>query len=206
MSVMSDPATLTDQDFIDAKPGSTSPYELVVLHANLYGVAPGEGDEHSHARDLLKMALEVAQDFPEMPVGLLDCLRYAALAEKLSVYVSEFGIRCAVMIFVDGRDPHVISAGYNETPEIFHHWIQGILSAYGFRPTVTREEIVVRLAYDIAQPPEVACPDPRWDDPEIRTQAIHEAREALRPLYEAWVPRLRAPGLMSRCGSTCTPP
>jgi len=188
MSVMSDPVILTDQDFIEAKPNSTNPCQLVVLHANLFGVALGEEDAHSHARDLLNMALKVAQDFPEIPVGLLNCLEYAVLAEKQSVYVSEFGIRCAVIIFIDGRDPHIISAGYNETLESFHHWIGGVLSAWGVRPTVSREDIIVRLAFDIAQPPEVVFVEPRWDDPEIRMQAIHAAEEALRPLYRAWVP------------------
>src|ERR1700712_795366 len=107
---------LSDKDFTDARP-STSPCKLVVLHANLFGVTPAEGDEHSDARDLLKMALDVAQDFPEMRVGLLNALESPELAEKQSVYASEFGPQCALMIFIEGREPHVISAAYNETPE-----------------------------------------------------------------------------------------
>jgi hypothetical protein len=188
MEVMSETSILTDKDFVDGRPTDASACKLVILHANLFGVTPAEGDDHSDARDLLKMALEVAQDFPEVRLGMLNCLEYAELAEKQSVYVSEFGTRCALTIFIEGRDPHVISAGYNETPETLHHWVQGILAAWGLRPTVTREEIVVRLAYDIAQPPEVNFPAPRWDDPETRAQAIRAAREALGPLYKVWVP------------------
>jgi hypothetical protein len=60
----------------------------------------------------------------------------------------------------------------------------------GFRHIVTREEIVVRLAYDIAQPPEATFPGSRWDDAEIRAHAIHAARKMLGLLYEAWLPGL----------------
>jgi hypothetical protein len=69
------------------------------------------------------------------------------------------------------------------------------LLAWGYRPTISREEIVVRLAYDIAEPPEFDSPDPRWDDLEIRTMAILSARETLASLYEEWVPGFDAEGL-----------
>jgi hypothetical protein len=62
-----------------------------------------------------------------MRVGLLNCLEYPELSEKQSVYVSEFGTQCAVLIFIEGREPHVSSAAYNEMPVSLHHWNQGIL-------------------------------------------------------------------------------
>ena len=58
----------------------------------------------------------------------------------------------------------------------------------GVPPDGKCEEIVIRLAYDLAQPAELESPDPRWDDVEIRTTAILAATEALVPLYAEWVP------------------
>ena len=89
-----------------------------------------------------------------------------------------------MLIFTSRPGPHFIAAGANETPASFHHWVLGILLAFGYRPTLTREEIVLRLAYDLAQPPECASADDRWDDGDLRTRAIQartgDAEAALR--------------------------
>jgi hypothetical protein len=104
------------------------------------------------------------------------------------VYVSEYGTQCAALVFAEGRDPHFVAAGGGETPASLRQWLLGISLGWACRPAASREEICVRLAYDLAQPPEVACPDPRWDDPEIRAMAVLAVRETLLPLYEDWVP------------------
>jgi hypothetical protein len=154
---LNDPVVLTAADFIDGRLASPQGCTLVIAHANLVGVTPAEGDGPSKARELLEAALEIADVFQEMHVGLLNCLDFPATAEQLSVYVSDYGTRCATLIFTD-------------------------------RPTTSREEIIVRLAYDLTQPTECDSPHLRWDDAEIRTMAILAARETLEPLYEEWVP------------------
>jgi hypothetical protein len=190
-----EPIVLTGEDFTDGRLATRTGCTLVVAHANLVGVAPEKSVGLSDARKLLETALGTADDFPELQVALLNCLAYPQAAEQLSVYVSEYGTQCAALMFTDGRDPHFIVAGGNDTPATFHQWVLGILLASGARPTTIREEIVIRLAYDIAQPPEFDSPDPRWDDAEIRTIAILAARETLAPLYEEWVPGFDASAL-----------
>jgi hypothetical protein len=192
---LNDPVVLTAADFIDGGLVSPGGCTLVIAHANLVGVAPAEGDGPSKARELLEAALEIADVFQEMHVGLLNCLDFPATAEQLSVYVSDYGTRCATLIFTDRHDPHFIAAGGSETPASVHQWVLGILLARGYRPTTSREEIIVRLAYDLTQPTECDSPHLRWDDAEIRTMAILAATEALAPLYEEWVPGFDASGL-----------
>jgi hypothetical protein len=187
-AAMNEPVILTAEDFTDGRCTSLKGCVLVLAHADLVGVAPAEGDTQSDARELLDMALEIAGDFPEMKVALLNSLAHPETSEQLSVYVSEYGTQCAALIFAEAHDPHFIAAGGNETLPTLRQWILGILLAWGYRPTTSRKEIVVRLAYDLAQPPEFESPDPRWDDREIRTMAILAATKALAPVYEGWVP------------------
>jgi hypothetical protein len=189
---MADPITLTDRNFTGGRPIQLDRCTMVVAHANLAATTPEDGDGPSAARGLMTMALCITDDVPEMQIGLLNCLDYPQTAEQLSVYVSEFGAQCAVLIFTSRPGPHFIAAGADETPASFHHWVLGILLAFGYQPTVTREEIVLRLAYDLAQPPEFALADDRWDDVDLRTRAIRAVRETLKPLYEAWIPGFAA--------------
>ena len=123
-----------------------------------------------------------------MQAASLNCLSHPETTVQLGVYVSEYGTQCAALIFAEAHDPHFIAAGGNETLPTLRQWILGVLLAWGYRPTTSREEIVIRLAYDLAQPAESDSPDPQWDDVEIRTMAILAAKEALAPLYEEWVP------------------
>jgi hypothetical protein len=192
---MNEPIILTAEDFTDGRCTTLKGCVLVLAHADLVGVAPAEADTQSDARELLDMALETAGDFPEMQVALLNCLAHPETSEQLSVYVSEYGTQCAALLFAEAHDPHFIAAGGKETLRSLQQWVSGILLAWGYRPTLSRAEIVVRLAYDIAQPPDFDSPDPRWDDLEIRTMAILSAREALASLYEKWVPGFDVKGL-----------
>jgi hypothetical protein len=192
---MLEPIILTGEDFTDGRCTRLEGCVLVLAHANLAGVAPAVGGGQSDAHKLLNMALEIADDFPEMQVALLNCLAHPETSEQLNVYVSEYGTQCAALVFAEGHDPHFIAAGGNETRPTLHQWVLGILLAWGYRPTTSREEIIIRLAYDLTQPPEFDSPDPRWDDVEIRTMAILAATEALAPLYAEWVPGFDAGGL-----------
>jgi hypothetical protein len=85
-------AVLTNSDFSDGKLLKLAPCTLVLAHANL------SAGDRSAAQTLLETALRVAQDFPELQVGLLNCLDYPELAERLPVYVSEFGTQFAALI------------------------------------------------------------------------------------------------------------
>jgi hypothetical protein len=170
-------AVLTNSDFSDGKLLKLTPCTLVLAHANL------SAGDRSAAQTLLETALRVAQDFPELQVGLLNCLDYPELAERLPVYVSEFGTQFAALIFIPDADPHFTAAAYEEDAESFYFWVLGILLAR-YRPATTREEIIVRVAYDLVHEPVPEFTGERWDDVELRKNAINAARDALAPLYE----------------------
>lgn len=191
---MTEPVILIDKDFTGGNLANLDRCMLAIAHANLVGVIPEDGEGRSDARELLEIALGTADDFPEMPVGLLNCLDYPELAERLSVYVSEYGTQCAALIFTE-HGIHYIAAGCNKTPASFHYWVLGILLASGHRPTTTRADIIIRLAHDLAQPLEGDPSNPRWDEVEIRTRAIEAATATLGPLYEEWIPGFDAKDL-----------
>ena len=174
-------AVLTDSHFSDGKLLNLTPCTLVLAHANL------SVDDNSAARMLFETALRVAQDFPELQVGLLNCLDYPEVAERLPIYVSEFGTQFAALIFIPDGGPHCTAAVYEEDAESFYFWVLGILLAR-FRPATTREEIIVRVAYDLANEPGREQAGERWDDVELRKNAINAARDALASLYEQWLP------------------
>jgi hypothetical protein len=168
-------AVLTDSDFSDGKLSELTPCRLVLAHAIL------SDDGRSAAQTLFEIALRVAQDFPELHVGVLNCLDYPELAERLPVYVSEFGTQFAALIFIPDGDPHFTAAVYEEDAESFYFWVLGILLAR-YRPATTREEIIVRVAYDLMHEPVPDFMGERWDDVELRKNAINAARDALAPL------------------------
>ena len=174
-------AVLTDSDFSDGKLSKLIPYTLVLAHASL------SPDDRSAAQTLFKTALRIAQDFPELQVGLLNCLDYPELAERLPVYVSEFGTQFAALIFIPDGGLHFTAAVYEEDAESFYFWVLGILLAR-YRPATTREEIIVRVAYDLVHEPVPEFTGERWDDVSLRKHAISAARDALAPLYEEWIP------------------
>jgi hypothetical protein len=180
--MMAESVTLTDSDFTDGKLLQLTSCTLVLVHAGL------SADDHSAAQMLFQTALGVAEDFPELQVGLLNCLDYPDLAEQLPVYVSEFGTQFAALIFIPDGHPHFTAAVYEEDAESFHFWVLGILLARGDRPATTREEIIVRIAYDLMHNPLQELVGERWDDVELRKNAIRAARETLAPLYEEWIP------------------
>jgi hypothetical protein len=177
-----EPIVLTGADFIDGRLVRPNGCTLVIAHANLIEVASEGEDDRSDGRNLLRLALAAADDFLELQVGLLDCVVHPETAEQLSVYVSEYGIQCAALIFTERFDPHFIAASADDTPASFHQWLLGILLGAGGRPTASREDIVIRLAYDLTQSSRSDIADPRWDDPEIQQTAILAARQALAPL------------------------
>jgi hypothetical protein len=172
-------ASLTDSDFFDGKLLKLTPCTLVLAHVSL------SAEGRSAAQTLLETALRVAQDFPELHIGLLNCSDYPETAERLPVYVSEFGTQFAALIFVPDGGPHFTSAVYEEDAESFYFWVLGIVLAR-YRPATTREEIIVRVAYDLVHEPLPELAGERWDDVELRKNAVQAAREALAPLYEEW--------------------
>jgi hypothetical protein len=175
-------AVLTDSDFSDGKLSNLTPCTLVLAHASL-----SPDDHHSAAQTLFETALEVAKDFPELRVGLLNCLDYPELAERLPVYVSDFGTQFAALIFIPDGEPHFTAAVYEEDAGSLYIWILGILLAR-YRPATCREDIIVRVAYDLMREPMPEFTGERWDDVEWRKHAVNAARDALAPLYEEWVP------------------
>lgn len=184
-------AVLTDSHFSDGKLLKLTPCTLVLAHANL------SPDDHSAARTLFETALRVAEDFPELQVGLLNCVDYPQLAEQLPIYVSEFGTQFAALIFIPDGGPHFTAAVYEEDAESFYFWVLGILLAR-YRPATTREEVIVRVAYDLAYEPVREFAGERWDAVESRKNAIEAARDALAPAYEEWTPQTEQTDLECR--------
>jgi hypothetical protein len=183
------PFILTDEDFIDGHLIKCEQCTLVVAHADLANPIPDQANFRSDGRTLLEIARASAGQFPELRIGLLNCLTYPETAEQLSVYVSEYGTQCAALIFTKRYGPHCVVAGPDNTPQSFHQWVRGILLGAGGRPVSSRDDIVIRLAYDLALSAGVNSPDPQWDDPEVQNAAILAAGQTLVPLYQAWTPR-----------------
>jgi hypothetical protein len=79
---MNEPVILAAEDFTDGRYTSPKGCALVLAHANLVGVATTQGDTQSDASELLDMALEIAGDFPEMQVALLNCFAHPETSER----------------------------------------------------------------------------------------------------------------------------
>lgn len=105
-----EPIVLIAADFTDGRLSRLKGCTLVSSHVNLIKAAPEDENNQSDSRNLLKIALATADDFPELQVGLLDCVAHPDTAEALSVYVSKYGIQCAALILTEWSVRHFIAA------------------------------------------------------------------------------------------------
>ena len=101
-----EPIVLIAADFTDGRLSRLKGCTLVSSHVNLIKAAPEDENNQSDSRNLLKIALATADDFPELQVGLLDCVAHPDTAEALSVYVSKYGIQCAALILTEWSVRH----------------------------------------------------------------------------------------------------
>ncbi len=73
-----------------------------------------------------------------------------------------------------------------ETPDSLRLWLLGILLATGLRATTTRDDLDVRLAYELAEPELWHFGEARWDEPSFRYAAYEAAKRTLDELTEQW--------------------
>ena len=57
------------------------------------------------------------------------------------------------------------------------------------RPTVSGEDLNIRVAYELTQPEACSFTDARWDVPHYRKQVCDAAKEKLDGVVEYWVSR-----------------
>ena len=185
------PRVLTEADFVESMgylmPRSVEPGTclLIVAHTNLYGTEPTEDEfDRSDARDFLEMALTVAQEYPEIRVGLLNQNDAPAAIRRLPTSIGFCADVDALVCLIPGEYRQVSCDG--ETPESFRLWLQGILLATGLRSTISREDLNVRLAYELAEPESYSFTVARWDEPHFRSEVYKVAKQELDRLTEQW--------------------
>ena len=186
------PKVLTDADFVESM-GYLEPHPvepdtclLIIAHTNLYGTKPVE-DEHDGcgARDFLEMVLTVAQEFPEVRVGLLNDNDAPDAFIRLSI--DRRPPYAEALVCVGLSDWRRVECIDNDTLDSLRLWLRGILLTTGFRPTNSRDDLTVRLAYELAQPERYSFDDARWDVPHFRYRLYEAAKHELDRLTEEWV-------------------
>jgi hypothetical protein len=187
------PTLLTEADFVESmgylipRPVEPGTYLLIVVHTNLYGTEPTEDEfDRSDADDFFKMVLTVAQEFPEIRVGLLNRNDALGAIRRLPIGLSH--AEAAVCL---GPDWRVVICDEGETPDSLRLWLRGILLATGLRSTVSRDDLNVRLAYELAHPEKYSMSEARWDVPHFRSELYKAATQELDRLTEQWT--LRSP-------------
>jgi hypothetical protein len=184
------PKLLTDADFVESsgylrpRPPEPGTCLLIIAHANLYGTEPTEDEfDRSDERDFIKMVLTVAQEFPEIRVGLLNQNDAPAAYRRLPTSIVN-PAEALVCLHSEWRQVEC-----DETPESLRLWLRGILLAIGLRSTISREDLNLRLAYELAQPKLHSIPVARWDEPSFRSKLYKAAKQGLDRLTEQWVRR-----------------
>jgi hypothetical protein len=185
------PRILSESDF--AEPG----YELrlrnvepgacllIIAHNNLYGTIPAEDEDDHGARDFLNMVLAVAEEFPEITVGMLNRDDAGDLARWLKFESGSWPTANAVI----GTVSQMAVYYDNETPESLRLWFRGILLRIGIRPCVCKDDLAVRLAHELAEPELYSFDEARWGTPDFRSRVYEAAKEVLETLTEEWASR-----------------
>ena len=187
------PKVLTEADFVESigclmpRPPEPGTCLLIVAHTNLYGTEPAEDEfDRSDARDFLKMALTVAQEFPEIRIGLLNQNDAPAVIRRLPT-----SLDCShaeALVCLDSTEWRQVICD-DETPESLRLWLHGILLATGLRSTTSREDLNVRLAYELAQPEKWSFSDAGGTSRASGPSSINAAKQELDRLTEQWTSR-----------------
>jgi hypothetical protein len=187
------PTLLIEADFVESmgclipRPVEPGTCLLIVAHTNLYGTEPTEDEfDRSDARDFLKMVVTVAQEFPEIRVGLLNHNDAPVAIRRLPIGSSH--AEAAICLKSNWR---VVICDESERPDSLRLWLRGILLATGLRSTLSRDDLNVRLAYELGQPEKYSFSDARWDVPHFRSELYKAATQELDRLTEQW--SLRGP-------------
>jgi hypothetical protein len=184
---------LTDADFGEsmgylvpppAEPGTCL---LIIPHTSLHGTEPTEDEYDScGARDFLEMVLSAALEFPEIRVALLNHRDAQKAVRWLSIVPIGSSLDVQALICLGSHTWHQIGCGTDETAESVRLWLRGLLLATGVRATTSRDDLNVRLAYELAHPNTHSFSDARWDVPHFRSRLYNAAKKQLDRLTEEW--------------------
>jgi hypothetical protein len=184
---------ITDADFVESQgrlvPSPIEPGRclVIVAHTNLYGTNDSEDEFDSfEARNFLKMVLSVAEEFQEIQIGLLN--HHDAQAAILRLSLTYSGAASVLVCLHETEWRHIV-CGEKEAPESVRLWLRGVLLGNGFRSTASRDDLNVRLAYELAQPATYDFGEARWDTPIFRSKLYNEAKQEIDGLVEKWAIR-----------------
>jgi hypothetical protein len=190
------PKVLTDADFVESTgylvscPPEPGTCLLIIAHTNLYGTEPTEDEYDScEARNFLEMLLTVAQEFQEIRIGLLNHLDVQASIRRLPIAPSGSFLYAEALVCLGPTEWRHIVCG-DETPESVRLWLRGVLLATGLRSTISRDDLNVRLAYELGQTEKYSFSDARWDAPHFRSKLYKAAKQELDRLSEKWALRV----------------
>jgi hypothetical protein len=185
---------LTAQDFVHSDLKNCGEFTLLVVHTNLAGTASRPDEYHDdEARAFLAAVTEVAEEFPEVQVALLDSRAYPEPARLLTACVDTCS-ECEALVFIGSSYIRHRTVYYEDaTKESLRSWLLGLLLQHGFRIPRSREDAMILLAFDLAEPPKVDFGnEARWSDVSIRDRAIQAVTASVKALQREWHPFLFA--------------
>jgi hypothetical protein len=131
-------------------------FTLLIVHTNLAGTAsrPDECDD-DEARAFFAAVTEVAEEFPEVQVALLDSLAYPGPARLLSACLYDHGAQCEALAFIGPEFARHGTLYYEgATKESLRSWPVGLLLRENYRHAHSREDAVLLLTSYLAEPSE----------------------------------------------------
>jgi hypothetical protein len=149
-------------------------------------------DDHrwEEARKFLRMALRVAEEFPEVQVGLFNSRDYEFMARQMGVLSSYSTFECWAQVFCGGCCAHSTSGDYEETVDTFRTWLLGILFDWEYRRPQSLDEALMWLAYNLCEHPKISYDEARWDEAAMRTRAVTTMKHHFAVLQRQWHPPL----------------
>lgn len=174
---------LTEADFTEEY-GYLVPRDkswLIIAHENI-----DDENDRNGAHAFVQMVLSVAPDFPEITTVTLDTT--LEFAHRLPVSRYRSWAYAEALICLSAEEWRVVLCD-DEDANSIRTWLRGILLGCGMRPTVSREDLNIRVAYELAQPEACSFTDARWDVPHYRKQVCDAAKDKLDGMVEYWVSR-----------------
>ncbi|GLR86540.1 hypothetical protein [Bradyrhizobium iriomotense] len=183
---------LAEADFVDPEgqlvPRSSTPGRLllVIAHSNVDGTPPADGESgKDEIHEFFRLMIAAAEEFPEFEPCLLNYDDAPSAVHRLGVERYGSSDFAEAMIYSAlGRIQHITFDG--ETPESVRLWLRGTSLGLGLRATARHDDLIARLAYELAEPHGYSFSDARWDVPTFRSKVYQAARTALEELTEFW--------------------
>lgn len=158
------------------------------MHLNLYETDSNNGDVYraKEARNFFQTLLNVAPDFPEFDLCLLNYNDAPKASIELSVDVYESSFRSEAIVFSPVAQCSRTDVWSDETADTIRLWLQGVSLAQGLRCTASQADLIVRLAYELADPEDWSFEETRWGIAKFRMEAHRAAAVELERLIDEW--------------------